>query len=116
MAEDERQFLMTVAWMFMRHGQRSRALAVCEALVEDSPRDGVAAVALAELLLGEGEAARAVAVLHAADIPPSLAHAEAVLETRAMQALGRRSDAVARWSRYLESRKGAKREWIDERR
>ena len=39
---------MTSAWIFMRHGQRSRALALCEALREDDPRDGVAAVALAE--------------------------------------------------------------------
>ena len=40
MTIDERQFLLTVAWMFMRHGQPSRALAVCEALVEDDPRSG----------------------------------------------------------------------------
>ena len=33
MTDDDRQFLRTVAWMFMRHGQRMRALAVCKALV-----------------------------------------------------------------------------------
>ena len=112
MDTDERQFLMTAAWMFMRHGQRPRALAVCEALSEDDPRDGTVAVALADLLLGDGDAARALAVLHEADIPSTLAHAEAVLETRALKMLGRISEAAARWNRYLESRKGAARQWM----
>jgi hypothetical protein len=112
MDTDERQFLKTVAWMFMRHGQRLRALAVCEALSEDDPRDGTVAVALAELLLGEGNAARALTVLHEADVPSTLAHAEAVLETRALKMLGRRSEAASRWNRYLESRKGSARQWL----
>ena len=112
MTADERQFLMTAAWMFMRHGQPRRALAVCEALLEDNPRDGVAAVALSGLLFDEGEAARVLDLLRGADVPPSLAHAEAVLETRALRSLGRRSEAGARWQRYLESRKGAARRWI----
>ena len=51
MTPDERQFLLTAAWLFLRHGQTSRALAVCEALREDDPRDGTAAAALAEILL-----------------------------------------------------------------
>ena len=54
MSNDERQFLLTAAWMFMRHGQPARARAVCAALVDDNPRDGVASVALAELLLDSG--------------------------------------------------------------
>ncbi len=112
MNPDERQFLLTSAWMFMRHGQRRRALAVCEALSEDDPRDGVAAVALSELLLDEGEAVRVLDLLHAADVPPSLAHAGAVLETRALKALGRGRDAESRWQRYLEFRKGADRRWM----
>ena len=48
MSADERQVLLTAVWMFMRHGQPARARAVCEALVEEEPRDGVAAVALAD--------------------------------------------------------------------
>jgi predicted Zn-dependent protease len=112
MTDDERQFLMTAAWMFMRHGQRSRALVVCEALVEEEPRDGISAIALAELLLGDGAAARALEVIHMADVPPDLAHAAAVLETRALQSLGRRRDAAARWNRYLEARKGTGRSWL----
>jgi len=112
MTADERQFLKTAAWMFMRHGQRHRALAVCEALSEDDPRDGVAAVALAELLLGDGAAERAVDVLHAAEMPPELDHAEAVLETRALRMMARDGEAAARWSRHLESRKGAERKWV----
>ena len=112
MTSDERQFLMTAAWMFMRHGQRSRALAVCEALLEDEPRDGVVAVALSGLLLDEGEAARALEILHVAEVPSSLAHAAAVLETRTLRTLGRDAEAADRWNRYLESRKGAARQWM----
>ena len=56
MSTEERQFLLTVMWLFMRHGQPVRARAICEAIVEENPRDGVAAAALAELLLNEGDA------------------------------------------------------------
>ena len=112
MEEDERQFLLTVAWLFMRHGRRDRALSVCEAAYEADPGDGVAAVALAELLLGRGETKRVVDVLRAVDVPAELAHAEAVLETRALRLAGRGAEADSRWRRYIESRKGADREWI----
>ena len=112
MTEDERQFLLTAVWLFMRHGRRDRARAVCEALAEDDSRDGAAAVALAELLLADGDAKRAVSVLRGADVPPGLAHAEAVLETRALRLLGRGDDADARWRRYMESRKGVERKWV----
>lgn len=112
MSPEERQFLLTAAWIFMRHGRRDRALAVCEALCEADPRDGVAAAALAELLLFGGEASRAVEILRLADFPPELAHAGAVLETRALRLSGRVAEARARWARYLESRKGAARQWV----
>ena len=113
MNQDERQFLLTAAWMFMRHGQPARARAICEALVEEDSRDGIAAVALAELLLDEGEAARAVEILRSADFQPELLHAEAVLETRALQRQGRGNEAKARWRRYLEARKGTARQWVN---
>ena len=112
MPAEERQFLLTAAWLFMRHGRRDRALAVCEAVFEADPRNGIAAAALAELLLERGEARRAVEVLREADIPPELSHAEAVLETRALRLSGRAAEATSRWNRYLESRKGAERKWI----
>ena len=96
----------------MRHGRRERARSICEALCEAEPRDGVAAAALAELLLSDGEAQHAIDVLRLADLPPELAHAGAVLETRALRLLGRASEARARWTRYLESRKGASRRWM----
>ena len=112
MAEDERQFLLTAAWMFMRHGQPTRARTVCEALVEADPHDGVAATALAELMLESGEAARAVEVLRMTDVPPELLHAAAFLETRALRMSGRGKEAAQRWSRYIESRKGADRRWV----
>ncbi len=112
MSNDERQFLLTAVWMFMRHGQPSRARNICEALVEEDPRDGIAVVALAELLLDEGEAARTIEVMRAAEFPAELLHAEAVLETRALRMLGRNNEASARWRRYLEARKGAARRWV----
>lgn len=112
MTPDERQFLLTTAWFFLRHGQTSRALAVCEALREDNPRDGVSAAAIAEICLREGEPARALDALRDAETPPSLSQAAAVLETRALRALGRLREATARWNRYLESRKGAARQWM----
>ena len=111
MSKDERQFLLSAAWMFMRHGQRPRALAVCESLVEDDPRSGVSAVALAELLLDAGQSRRALEVLQAADRPEPLARVAAVLETRALGMQGRMAESTARWRRYLESRKGAERKW-----
>ena len=112
MTPDERQFLLTATWLFMRHGRRDRALGVCEALCEADIRDGVAAAALAELLLDQGEAARAIEVLRTADFPPDLLHAQAVLETRALRMAGRAAEAQSRWRRYLESRKGAERRWM----
>lgn len=112
MSADERQFLLTATWMFMRHGQPARARAVCEALVDEDSRDGVAAVALAELLLDAGDSSRAVKVLEAADIPPELSHAAAFLETRALRDAGRSREAASRWERYVESRKGAERRWV----
>ena len=112
MEGEERQFLMTTAWLFMRHGQSRRALCVFEALFEDDPRDGTAAVALAELLIDGGKAARAIEVLHSTYVPGDLLHASAVLETRALRMLGRKREADERWSRYVESRKGASRRWM----
>ena len=96
----------------MRHGQPARARAMCEALVEMDSRDGVAAVALAELMLDSGETSRAVEVLRAADVPPELSHAAAFLETRALRKDGRDREAARRWNRYIESRKGAERRWM----
>ncbi len=112
MSDDERQFLLTAVWLFMRHGRRDRAIGVCEALCEADPRDGVASATLAELLLEEGDAVRALELLRSSDIPPELAHAQAVLETRALMQSGRVPEAQSRWSRYLESRKGADRKWM----
>ncbi|MCR5415078.1 MAG: hypothetical protein K6F50_10185 [Kiritimatiellae bacterium] len=112
MKREERQFLLTSVWMFMRHGQRMRARKLCAALVEDDPHDGVAACAYAELLLEEGEAREALDALMAADIPPSLVHAGAVLESRALRSLGKVREADSRWRRHLESQKGAARKWV----
>ena len=112
MTSDERQFLLTTVWLFLRHGQSARARNVCEALLEEEPRNGAAAAAMAELLLADGEDRRALDVLLMTDFPPELEHAEAVLETRALRLLGRTAEGNARWRRYLESRKGADRKWI----
>jgi len=109
---EERQFLLTAVWLFMRHGQPSRARSICAALLEDDPRDGVAAAAMAELMLEGGEARDALHLLREADFPPSLEYAQAVLETRALNRSGRVAEGAARWRRYLESKKGAARQWI----
>ena len=113
MDSEDRQFLLTTAWMFARHGQRERARALCEALVEDQPRDGVSAAALAELLLADREAARALEVVRGAQFPPELARAEALLETRALAALGRKEESQRRWRRYVQASKGAGRSWVN---
>ena len=112
MNAEERQFLLTAAWLFVRHGQPARARALVEALVEADPRDGVSAAALAELMLAEHEGFEALKVLRAADFPPELARAEAVLETRALAMVGRAAESTKRWRRFLESRKGKGRSWI----
>ena len=112
MEKDDRQLLLTTAWLFARHGQSVRARAMCEALVEDDSADGISAAALAELLLAEGEAERALNVLAAAKFPPSLRRAEALLETRALLALDRKRDADLRWQRYVASSQGRNRTWV----
>lgn len=112
MTAEERQFLLTAAWLFVRHGQPLRARALVEALTESDPHDGVSAAALAELMLAEGEGFEALKVLRAADFPPELARAEAVLETRALAMAGRTAESAKRWKRFLESRKGKGRSWI----
>lgn len=109
---DDRQFLLTTAWLFAKHGQTARARILCEALVEADPRDGVAAVALAELLLSERDPSRALAVVRAAVCSGELVRAAAVLETRSLLALGRKADAARRWQRYIESSKGRSRTWV----
>ena len=112
MKHDERQFLLTVGWMFLRHGRKLRAKHLFEALVEADCRDGVAVAALSELLLDSGESQRVLELLRMADFPASLSYAEAVLETRALKMSGRRRESESRWRRYLETKKGGARQWI----
>ena len=45
LGQEDRALLMTTAWLFARHGQSARARALCEVLVEENPKDGVAAIA-----------------------------------------------------------------------
>ncbi len=113
MNAEMRQFMLTAAWLFVRHGRPRRARVLMEALVEDDPRDGVSAAALAELLLADGEGDEALRVLRMADFPAELARAEAILETRALAMVGRNGESVRRWKRYLEARKGASRNWVE---
>ncbi len=111
MDAEDRQLMLTAAWVFARHGQGARARTLCEALVEDDPRDGVSAAALAESLVEDGEPERAIAVLRAADCPGALARPAALLETRALKALGRDAEAERRWRRYLDSQT-LNRKWV----
>ena len=112
MESDERQFLLTAAWIFAQHGQRSRARTLMEAVCEANPRDGVPAAALAALLLSDGDGIGALRVLRKANFPQSLDRVEAILETRALNMSGRRAEGAQRWKRYLEARKGGARKWI----
>ena len=102
---------MTTAWLFARHGQRARARALCEALVEENPRDGVAAVAAAELMLEDGDAESALKTLRRTACPDGLERAAALLETRALVALGRRDEGALCWRRYVTSVSG-ERKWV----
>jgi len=115
MESDEREFLCTTAWMFAQHGQRTRARTLCAALVEDNPRDGIAAAVLAETMLADREPEAALKVLRQADFPPVLERTEALLESRALQMLGREEEARRRWRRYVASAKGTGRKWITDR-
>jgi predicted Zn-dependent protease len=112
MTNEERQFMLTAAWLFVRHGRSERARVIMEAMQEENPRDGVSAAALAELLLASGEAERALRVIRSADFPAELSRAEAVLETRALAMLGREQESERRWKRYIASKKGESRSWI----
>ena len=112
MAPDDRQFLLTAAWLFARHGQSARARVLCEALVEADPTDGLSAAALAECLLADSEPEAALRTLSAARFPKALDRAEAILETRALHMLGRRGEAARRWARYVDASRGAKRSWV----
>lgn len=112
MEADERQFLLTTAWLFAFHGQPRRARLLCEALVEDDPRDGVAAIALADLMLDAGEAKDALSVLQQTRCPKGLERAAALLETKAFAMCGKKGDATRRWNRYVESAKGLGRSWV----
>lgn len=112
MTAEDRQLMLTAAWLFVRHGRNERARVIVEALQEDDPRDGVSAAALAELLLASGEADRALSVIRSADFPAELARAEAILEARALEMTGRSQESARRWKRYLASKKGENRSWI----
>ena len=122
MERDERELLLTAAWMFARHGQDLRALTLRhvdtafayenEVSVGQGIRDGIAAAVLAALLLRERRAAEALKALNGARFPSELHRAEALLETRALAMLGRRAESVRRWNRYVESTKGKGRSWV----
>ena len=112
MDAEDRGLLLTAAWLFARHGQGARARTLCEALVEDDPRDGVSAAALATRQLADGNAAAALATLRAAEMPASLAREAALLETRALASLGKKDEAERCWRRYVESSRGTPRRWI----
>jgi len=114
MESDEREFLCTTAWMFAQHGQRARARALCAALVEDDPHEGVVAAVLAETMLADREPEAALKVIRQADFPPALERTEALLESRALQMLGREDEAKRRWRRYVATSKGAARKWIED--
>ena len=104
--------MLTAAWLFARHGQGRRARTLLACLLEDEPENGTAAAVLADLMLADGEAEGALEVLRRAVVPEKLARAVALLETRALKALGRDDEAAARWRRYVKAAQGGAREWM----
>lgn len=111
LGQEDRALLMTTAWLFARHGQSARARALCEVLVEENPKDGVAAIAAADLMLEDNDAPAALKVLRRTECPTGMERAAALLETRALVALGRRDEGAHRWRRYVNS-VSAERKWV----
>ena len=111
MEREDRSLLMTAAWLFARHGQGARARALCEALVEENPKDGVSALAAAELMLADNDAESALKALRRTVCPRGMERAEALLETRALVALGLRDEGARRWRRYVNSTV-SDRKWV----
>lgn len=114
MSEEEKSLMLTVAWLFAQHGQTRRARTILECVVEDDASNGVAAAVLAELMLEDGDAQEALQTIRAADFPERLKRAEAMLETRALRAMGKTDEASARWRRFVKSSQGGGREWFSE--
>ena len=114
MSEEEKGLMLTVAWLFAQHGQPRRARTILECVVEDDATNGIAAAVLAELMLDDGDAQEALQTIRAAEFPPRMKRAEAMLETRALRALGKGDEATARWRRFLKSSQGDGREWFSE--
>lgn len=112
MDSEDRSLLITVAWLFARHGQLHRARTLCEALVEGNPKDGIPALAAAELMLADGDAKNALSTLRRSDVPQELARESALLESRALTMLGRKEESARRWKRYIASGKGEQRQWV----
>lgn len=112
MDSEDRSLLITIAWLFARHGQLHRARTICEALVEADPKDGVPALAAAELMLADGDAKTALSALRRTDIPKELTREAAMLESRALALLGRKDESARCWKRYVASSKGEKRQWV----
>ena len=112
MDTEEKQLLQTTAWLFMLHGRADRARNLVEYILSEEPTAGLAASILAAILLDAHAPDDALTALRNANFPPSLARAEALLETRALRDLGRTSEATSRWNRFLQAQKGAQRQWI----
>ena len=112
MDKPELELLATTAWLFVRHGRPDRALPLLEAILAEDGSNGVAAAMLADILLTRGEPEAALAAVKKAKFPRELSRAGALLETRALIALGRSAEARNRWMRYVEASKGTQRRWV----
>lgn len=112
MDAEDRSLLITVAWLFARHGQLHRARTLCEALVEGDPKDGIPAIAAAELMLADADAKAALSTLRRSITPKELAREAALLESRALAMLGRKEESARCWKRYLATGKGENRRWV----
>jgi len=112
MDPDNKQILMMLIWMFMQHGRADKAIVLAQAVHEADPKDALCGAVYARLLLDDVRAEEALAVIRSLEFPEDLRRMQALMEARALVALGRREEGVQVWNRYLTTRKRHARKQI----
>lgn len=109
MESDDKQILLMLSWLFLRHGQGMKAEPLCKAIQESEPGEPVSSLILASLCLEDARAEEALRYLGVdmARYPARIRRAVVLLRGRCLAALGREDEAQAVWRAYLaEASKG----------
>lgn len=114
MDEEDKQVILTAAWLFMQHGQTQKAKALCREVNEQEPSDGVCGALLAQLYLDDAEPEEALEVIRNTTFPPELERVAALLEARALKDTGHPEEGRECWQKYLEQKNGRTRRWVVE--